>query len=531
MLSSAGAGRGTAFESVLLGPSDQSPERLRVRVQVLLTAMLVSTNLVGAGVVVVLSTLVVPSSGLNRANGIALAIAVPVYVVFALVVGAVGATLTALRALRWANRGEEPTAQERRTALRLPWRLTLIQAALWGGAVLLFTGLSALLQPDRVLGTAFTIGIAGLVVSAVAYLLSEFGLRPVAARALSGEMLRDGHGLVGVRRRMVVFWAIGTGAPVMGLVVASVVFLVDDQLGATRFAGIVLSLAAVVLVFGLLVTVLSIRAVVAPITSVRRALLHVGDGDLETEISVYDGTELGLLQAGFNEMVRGLRERERLRDVFGRHVGREVAAAAADGQVELGGQTRTVTILFVDLVGSTSYATERDPAEVVATLNRFFGVVVAEVSREEGLVNKFMGDAVLAVFGAPVDLADHAGAGLRAGRRIAARLSEEVSEIRAGIGIATGPAVAGNVGEESRYEYTVIGDSVNSAARLCDLSKDPPEGLEEGDPMLLTTQESVDAASEEEQAHWRGAGSATLRGRSEETALATVARAGLTTDR
>ncbi len=522
MLRSAGAGRGTAFESVLLGASDQSPRRLRVRVQILLTAMLVSTHLVGAAVVVVLSTLVVRPTELTRASTVALAIAVPVYVVLAVTVGVVSATVVGLRTLRWASRGEEPTPRERRTTLRLPWRLTLIQAGLWAGALVLFTLLAVLYQPDRVLSTSFTIGIAGLVVSAVAYLLSEFGLRPVAARALSGEMLRDGHGLVGVRRRLVVFWAIGTGAPVMGLVVAALVFLADDQLSATRFSGIVLALAGVVLVFGLLVTVLSIRAVVAPITSVRRALLRVGEGDLETEISVYDGTELGLLQAGFNEMVRGLRERERLRDVFGRHVGQEVAAAAADGLVELGGQTRTVTILFVDLVGSTTYATEREPGEVVATLNRFFGVVVAEVSREGGLVNKFMGDAVLAVFGAPVDLDDHAGAGLRAGRRIAARLAEEVGEVRAGIGIATGPAVAGNVGEESRYEYTVIGDSVNSAARLCELSKDPPDGLEDGAPMLLTTRDSVEAAPQEERRHWRDAGTTTLRGRSDQTELATV---------
>ncbi len=393
---------------------------------------------------------------------------------------------------------------------------------MWAGAFVLFTGQAVVLQPERVLGSAFTIGIAGLVVSAVAYLLSEFGLRPVAARALSGDLVRDGRGLVGVRRRMVVFWAIGTGAPVMGLVVAAVVFLSDDQMTSTRFAVIVLSLAGIVLVFGLLVTVLTARAVVAPIASVRRALLRVGEGELDTEISVYDGTELGLLQAGFNEMARGLRERERLRDVFGRHVGREVAAAASEGEVELGGQTRTVSVLFVDLVGSTAYAAEREPGEVVETLNRFFSVIVAEVAREGGLVNKFIGDAVLAVFNAPVDLDDHAGAALRAGRRVAARLAEEVGEITAGIGIATGPAVAGNVGEESRYEYTVIGDSVNSAARLCDLAKDPPGGRADGDPMVLAGWSSVEAADAAERGNWRRAGAATLRGRREETELATL---------
>ena len=138
-------------------------------------------------------------------------------------------------------------------------------------------------------------------------------------------------------------------------------------------------------------------------------------------------------------MAAGLRERERLRDLFGRHVGREVAqrAASALGEVELGGEGRVASVLFVDLEGSTAYATEHDPAEVVAMLNRFFGVVVDEVDERGGLVNKFIGDAVLAVFGAPVELDDHAGRGARRGpgdrrpaRRGAARAAASASASR-----------------------------------------------------------------------------------------------------
>ena len=141
------------------------------------------------------------------------------------------------------------------------------------------------------------------------------------------------------------------------------------------------------------------------------------------------------------------------------------------GMSELGGETRVVSVLFVDIVGSTTMATEREPAEVVALLNRFFGVVVEEVDRHAGLVNKFIGDAALAVFGAPVELDDHATRALATGRAMAARLAEEVPELDAGIGVATGEAVAGNVGDESRFEYTVIGDAVNAAARISDLAK------------------------------------------------------------
>jgi adenylate cyclase len=173
-------------------------------------------------------------------------------------------------------------------------------------------------------------------------------------------------------------------------------------------------------------------------------------------------------------------------------------------------------VLFVDIVGSTTLATEREPAEVVELLNQFFAVVVEEVDRHSGLVNKFIGDAVLAVFGAPVELDDHATRALAAGRAMAARLAEEVPDLDAGVGVATGEAVAGNVGDESRFEYTVIGDAVNAAARISDLAK-------KVDGRLIAAWESVESADEEEAARWKRHDSVTLRGRSTETVLAVPA--------
>ena len=153
---------------------------------------------------------------------------------------------------------------------------------------------------------------------------------------------------------MLLFWGLGTGAPVAGLVVVAILTLTLGEVSLTKLAIVVLVLGGVVLCFGLLVTWLNARAVVAPILAVRNAMEEVEDGNLDAEVQVYDGTELGQLQAGFNEMVRGLRDRERLRDLFGRHVGKDVAEAAALGDVELGGEIRVVSILFVDLIGSTS---------------------------------------------------------------------------------------------------------------------------------------------------------------------------------
>ena len=503
------------YGSILLGSAHQSARRLRWRVQVLLTVLLLATNLVGAGIALVLATLVIPSPDPGRGTILSLAIGVPVYVGVAVLVGAGWGTAGTLRALRWSIEDREPDEQERLTALGVPWFLTRIQAALWLGATLLFTLIAVLVQPERAITTFLTVGIASLVVSGIAFLLSEFALRPIAARALSGEDRLRVRGL-GVRRRMVLFWALGTGAPVVGLVVVAILALTVGDVSLTKLAVVVLVLGGVVLCFGLFVTWLNARAVVAPILSVRDAMQQVEDGRFDTEVEVYDGTELGQLQAGFNQMVAGLRERENLRDLFGKHVGRDVAAAASAGEVELGGETRTVSVLFVDLVGSTTLATEREPAEVVELLNRFFDVVVQEVNEHEGLVNKFIGDAVLAIFGAPVEVEDHATRALSAARAMAARLTDEVPELEAGIGVATGEAVAGNVGAESRFEYTVIGDAVNAAARITDLAKDV-EGR------LVAAWDAVAAASEDERGRWREHDSVTLRGRSSPTVLAVPA--------
>ena len=349
-------------------------------------------------------------------------------------------------------------------------------------------------------------------VSGIAFLLSEFAMRPIAAKALSGEQRLRVRGL-GVRRRMMLFWTLGTGTPVVGLVVVAILALTAGDISLNKLAVVVLVLGGVVLCFGSFVTWLNARAVVEPILSVRDAMHEVEEGNFDPEVQVYDGTELGQLQSGFNQMVAGLREREQLRDLFGRHVGRDVAEAATIGDVELGGETRVVSVLFVDIVGSTAIATEREPAEVVELLNRFFGVVVEEVDRHQGLVNKFIGDAVLAIFGAPVELEDHATRALSAGRAMAKRLADEVPDLAAGVGVATGEAVAGNVGDESRFEYTVIGDAVNAAARITDLAKDV-------DGRLLASWESVEAADDDEAAHWQEHETVTLRGRSSETVLA-----------
>ncbi|MBU2075837.1 MAG: hypothetical protein KJ938_15500, partial [Actinobacteria bacterium] len=181
------AGTRAPFGSWLLGPEGQSLRRLRVRVQLFLTLGITATHAAGAGVVVVLTLFVVPQPGGGRDLLVALAIAVPVYVGLALVVGVLWGTRVAFRSLRWALRGEEPSAADRRRSMRVPLQLAAVSAALWLGATVLFTALALWLAPGRALGTAPTVAIGGTVVCAITYLMAEFFLRPVSARALAGS--------------------------------------------------------------------------------------------------------------------------------------------------------------------------------------------------------------------------------------------------------------------------------------------------------------------------------------------------------
>src|SRR5581483_9014560 len=183
-----------------------------------------------------------------------------------------------------------------------------------------------------------------------------------------------------------------------------------------------------------------------PITSLRAAVARVEQGDLDQDVEVDDGSEVGLLQAGFNRMLAGLREREEIRDLFGRQVGEGVVRHALEHGVELGGEAREAAIRFVDLQGSTRIAAERDPADVVSMLNDFFAVVVEVAASHGGWINKFEGDAALCVFGAPLRDPACATKALAAGRELSTRLQERMPEVRAGIGISAGRVVAGNVG-------------------------------------------------------------------------------------
>jgi adenylate cyclase len=469
-------------------------------------------NIVGAIDVYVLFTWVLPTpdrpSGVTTGDTIA-------FFAFLAFTGPLGGWISyrqTATVAAWLRRGGPPTAAEREDALRLPLRETYANAALWGLGVVFFTLVQLQHSADLAGYAAVTVFMGGLTTCALTYLLAERLLRPITALALEGDPPRDPV-TPGVAGRLLLSWLLATGVPLVGLLLVGLDVLNDRDISPERIATTVVVLSLLAAATGLVATIFVAKSVAGPVRRVRDALARVGDGDLDVEVRVDDGSEVGLLQSGFNEMAAGLRERERIRDLFGRQVGEDVARAALDGEVELGGQVREVAVLFVDVVGSTALAAERPPTEVVALLNRFFAVVVDAVAAEGGWINKFEGDAALCVFGAPAPHDDPAGAALRAARALHERLARDVSDVDAGLGVSAGPAVAGNVGAEERFEYTVIGDPVNEAARLCERAK-----IEPG--RVLASEAVLERAGNGEAARWALGESVQLRGRPEATRVA-----------
>jgi class 3 adenylate cyclase len=502
------------YGSWILGRVSDSQRRRRIRIQIILTIFVIVANLIGIGVATLVVTVAFPTPNVFEPQVRLLTfVAVPAYVVAALVIGVFWATQRVMNNVRWAIEERTPTVQDQRNTFYAPWRLTRVLLILWGIGAILLTTLYGIQNTDFIPKWALGVSFPGIVVSASCYLFTEFALRPVAAQALEvgPPPQRFAQGVMG---RTMLVWALGSGVPVLGIFLSAALTLTLRNVTPTQFTIAVMILALFALIFGFILMWILAWLTTTPVRVVRSALKHVEEGDFDCSVVVFDGTELGELQRGFNSMVTGLRERERVRDLFGRHVGREVAALAEQERPKLGGEERHAAVIFVDIIGSTQLVTSRPAVEIVELLNRFFAVIVDEVDRHRGLVNKFEGDAALAVFGAPVSLDNAEDEALAAARAMAERLCAEVPECEAGIGVAAGQVVAGNVGAKERFEYTVIGEPVNEAARLCELSKTIPGHL-------VASSAAVAAASEKERARWSFGETVTLRGHDEPTRLAT----------
>jgi adenylate cyclase len=223
------------------------------------------------------------------------------------------------------------------------------------------------------------------------------------------------------------------------------------------------------------------RGVSRPVLELAQGARKIAQGDYQHRVSIRQRDELGSLGQSFNMMSEGLAERDRVRDLLGKVVSPEVAAELLRRGVTLGGEEREVTVLFSDLRNFTGICESLPPQQMLAMLNHYFTRMAGIVEKHGGVVDKYVGDALMALFGAPLAYANHADRALRAAVEMLAALDDLNREWRArglpgldaGIGINTDTVIAGNMGSETRLNYTVIGDGVNLASRLEGLTKVP----------------------------------------------------------
>ena len=223
------------------------------------------------------------------------------------------------------------------------------------------------------------------------------------------------------------------------------------------------------------------RSLASSLRDLHHATERVRAGDLSVRVPVVATDETGGLAQSFNTMIEGLQERERLRSAFGAYVDPALAERVAKEGSDLEGEEVEVSILFLDVRDFTAFAEQAQPREVVALLNDLWELAVPVLLRHGGHANKFIGDGLLGVFGAPDPLEDHADRAVSAALEIAELVRERFHErIRVGIGVNSGPVVAGTMGGGGRVEFTVIGDAVNTASRVEAATRDT------GDDVLIT---------------------------------------------
>ncbi len=490
-------------------PRSAQPSRpaLRYAAGLVFAHLLTAAEVVGVLVSLSRQTIVGTQALLNHTNLVALI----VVMVVSTAVTAYGAHLNIAPSLRWFAAGARPNIAQRRAAINIVRRQSFLLMAVWLGAGIVF------LAVNRDHGLALTVLLAvsvlfgGTATVSSSLLFTQRIIRPIVAAA--NRQFESRVTAPGVTARLLLMWTLTTALPSVTIVILVLCRANGWFIPTTASIDIPVILLSLVAVFlGLRSLILVSLSISDPLRDIVDAMALVEQGRIDQQVDVYEQSEIGRLQSGFNRMVTGLQERDRLRDLFGRHVGDAVARVAfesLDAEKALTGEVREVAVLFIDVTGSTELAMNHGPRELAEVLNEFFRLVVAAVDEHHGLINKFQGDAALAVFGAPM-AAEHAAAdALATARRLGGTVAQLALDF--GVGVSAGPVFAGNIGSENRYEYTVIGDPVNEAARLADVAKALPERIAASGAAL--------ARAEDEAGHWVGHGSVTLRGRSEPTYL------------
>jgi adenylate cyclase len=382
----------------------------------------------------------------------------------------------------------------RKGALLVPTYLAVLSfagwvaaAAIWGIAWPLWSDSFALAGAVR--KSVGLIFVSGTVVSVYIFLASERIWRERIPHIFpDGKLAAAKAPRLRVRTRMVILFMLMSVLPMVVLSVATLgrasALLQAEVESPEVVINNLVVLQVVLALVGLFVAMRLANyvadSVSQPLSVLVSSMQQVKAGNLQVHCPVVSNDELGEAGEGFNQMVQGLREREEIRETFGRYVSPQVRDEILTGRAKLEGGLRDVSILFADLRGFTAWVESTDPTVVVADLNAYFTEMDAAIRDNGGLVLQFIGDEIEAVFGAPNadgSHADHAvAAALAMQERLdawnVARRASGKPELYHGIGIHSGKVVAGSIGSASRMSYSLVGDVVNVASRIQSLNKE-----------------------------------------------------------
>lgn len=240
-----------------------------------------------------------------------------------------------------------------------------------------------------------------------------------------------------------------------------------------------IKISIVLFLSSIALTIVFMRIITVPLTKLIDGTEKITKGDYSVKVKNISNDEMGLLSDTFNEMTKSLQEKEFMREAFGKVVDPYVRDYLLQGNIALGGENCDVTVMFCDIRNFTAMSENMKPEDVVLLLNKYFTAMEKCISANHGVINKYIGDAIMAIFGSPVKSQNHALDSYKASyamKNSLIELNKSFAEKNLplfdfGIGLHSGNVLAGNIGAEKRMEYTVIGDTVNTASRIGALCK------------------------------------------------------------
>ncbi|MBU3952475.1 MAG: adenylate/guanylate cyclase domain-containing protein [Proteobacteria bacterium] len=387
-----------------------------------------------------------------------------------------------------------------RGALQYPMVVTVISFFVWNLAGFMFGFLEPLLQakifnlatPDLVLCLRQFLGIillGGGITCMVLFFVLENAWRSYIPRFFpEGHLNRVQHVFkISVRKRFLVV-TLGIILIPLPIIVTTVVanirqlHLADELTRSHLITSLyweLLFISTDLLAIALVLAYFLSKSILTPLLGIKNAIKAVANNDLDTRVAIVSNDELGDVAQGINAMIISLNESRRVKDSFGRYLGREIGEEILSGKTDMEGEMKRVTLLFSDLRNFTGLVEKNHPRQVVKILNQYFNEMTLAVKAHKGLILQYVGDEIEAVFGAPVGFDDHPEMAVRAALEMRKRLLElnvtlegqGVEPLGHGIGIHSGAVLAGNIGSQERMSYALVGDTVNTASRIEGLTK------------------------------------------------------------